>query len=183
MKTLSCSKRSKCSSNGRGLITVSTVVFVSVFMLMLFLSFLFVGRYVRNYYYTESTTLKSIIFIHDAIVNSCCYGCSGSSVAVFVPSGSYMYFQENYLNITGINVKAFNREYLETILKSRMRCNFIDIEVRTGKDTLLLKYYVLTTSERKQVTFTRFTIPPGSHVVFIYCRAFHKIEITFVSSG
>lgn len=180
MKALSWSRR---SGNGQGLITVSTVVFVSVFMLMIVLSFMYLGRYIKNYRYVDSAMIKSIISVHDAIVNSCCHGCSGSSVAVFVPSGYYLFFGENYLSIAGLDLKAFSKEYWETILKSRMHCSFLDIEVETDKDILILKYYILTTSERKQMIFTRFTIPPGSHVIFIYCEAFHRIEITITSSG
>lgn len=182
MRILGFSRRSKLEGSNKGLITVSTLIFVSVFILFVLISFSFLNRYIK-YYHVENIMLKSVTSIHDAIVNSCCNGYGGTGVVVFVPSGSYILFRENYISIVGVDIKTFNKEFLETILKSRIHCSFLDIEVEIDKDSLLLKYYILVTSERRQITFTSFTVPPGSHVIFLYCKAFHKIEITIASSG
>ncbi|MEM1830369.1 MAG: hypothetical protein QXJ97_02425 [Desulfurococcaceae archaeon] len=172
-RTLVCPRQLKGS---KGSITVSTVIFISIFILIMFLSFSILNRYIRNYYSAGSAPLESIISVHDAIINSCCSGYGGARALVFLPPGSYMHLQENYVSVIGIDLKSLSEEYIETVLKSRTKCDFLEIEVKIKKNTLILKYFVSITSERKYITFVPLVVPPGSHVISLYCKAFCTIE-------
>lgn len=163
-----------------GTITTATALMFMLLLLAVIFAFYNVNRYINVVVMGRKIAFENIILIHRAVLDACSGGVGGSKVAIFVPRGSTIIFDNDKVSIEGVDVKGLNKEAIKNYLNTYSRSESLKIDVSVGRDFISIYYKFGDVPIR----FSYEEVHGGrGYTLTIICRGFYNVEVFATPSG
>ncbi len=163
-----------------GTITTATALMFMLLLLAVIIAFYNVNRYINVVVMGRKIAFENIILIHRAVLDACNGGVGGSKVAVFVPKGSTILFDNNEIKVEGVDVKGLYEEAIKNYLNTYSRSVSLEIDVSVGRDFISIRYKFAG----KAINFSYEEVHGGrGYTITIICRGFYNVEVFATPSG
>jgi len=157
----------------RGVTTISTIILFSLIIGVVAYAF-FYATYLSNKIVLETKVpLETIQVIHKCIVEGCESGNGGSTLVIYVPSGSVIEFRDSRMIIYGIQ-RGLTENAVRALLESTNPYGAISITVVKSDTHVEISY----TSHGRPVRFNHVKLIGGYiYSLTITCEDFNNVYV------